>query len=160
IAGGMGTVFTDSRVAPQIALGVLDFHFLAGDPSHAHAALLLPPLRPGMVVVTPTPAWQDWLAANYPGELAAYHREAFQAGSFDSEQLRRLAQTLPDGFALHQVRLEDVPQLVMDLPAALVYNFPSYEAFISEGIGLGIMHQGQFVAAASSAAVGGGKAEI
>src|SRR5262245_22922961 len=73
IEGGMGTLFTDSGVAPQVALGVLDFHFLAGDPSHAHATLLLALLRPGIVVITPTPAWQSWLAANYPGELAPYH---------------------------------------------------------------------------------------
>ena len=46
IAGGMGTVFADSDAAPQVALAVLDFHFLAGDPTHAHAALLVPSLRP------------------------------------------------------------------------------------------------------------------
>src|SRR4051794_20690044 len=83
IAGGMGRVFADSDAAPQVALAVLDFHFVAGDPGHAHAALLVPSLRPGMVMIPPTPAWQPWLAASYPGELAPYHREAFQAGTFD-----------------------------------------------------------------------------
>jgi GNAT superfamily N-acetyltransferase len=160
IAGGMGTVFTDSHAAPQVALGVLDFHFLAGNPGHAHAALLLPLLRPGRVMITPTPAWQSWLAASYPGELAPYRREAFQAETFDSELLRRLAQSLPADFELRQIGLKDVPQLVADLHAALVYNFPSHETFIRASIGLGIMHQDRYVAAASAAAIGGGKAEF
>jgi predicted GNAT family acetyltransferase len=53
-----------------------------------------------------------------------------------------------------------VPQLVADLHAALVYNFPSHEAFVRTSIGLGILHQGRYVAAASAAAIGGGKAEF
>jgi GNAT superfamily N-acetyltransferase len=160
IEGGMGKVFTDSDVAPQVALGVLDFHFLAGDRGHARAALLLPLLRPGIVMITPTPAWQRWLAASYPGELFPYHREAFQADTFDSELLRRFTQSLPVDFELQQIGLEQVPQFVADLHAALVYNFPSHEAFIKESIGLGILHQGRYVAAASAAAIGGGKAEF
>jgi GNAT superfamily N-acetyltransferase len=160
IEGGMGKVLTDSDVAPQVTLGVLDFHFLAGDPGHAHAALLVPLLRPGRVMITPTPAWQRWLAASYPGELALYRREAFQAETFDREQLRRFMQSLPADFELAQIRLQDVPQLIVDLPPALVYNFSSHEAFITESIGLGILHQGRYVAAASAAAIGGGKAEF
>ncbi len=160
IAGGMGTVFADSDAAPQVALAELDFHFLAGDSTHAHAAMLVPRLRPGMIMITPTPAWQRWLAANYPGELAPYHREAFQARTFDRALLQRLAQSLPADFELLQIGLADVPQLVADLHAALVYNFPSHEAFIRTSIGLGILHQGHYVAAASAAAIGGGKAEF
>jgi GNAT superfamily N-acetyltransferase len=160
IAGGMGKVFADSEAAPQVALAVLDFHFLAGDPGHAHAALLVPSLRPGMVMITPTPAWKRWLAASYPGELAVYHREAFQADAFDRALLQGLAQSLPADFELLPIGLADVPQLVADLHAALVYNFPSHEAFIRTSIGLGIMHQGRYVAAASAAAIGGGKAEF
>jgi GNAT superfamily N-acetyltransferase len=143
-----------------VALAVLDFHFLAGDPGHAHAVLLVPSLRPGMVMITPTPAWQRWLAASYPGELALYHREAFQVGAFDRALLHRLAQSLPADFELSQIGLADVPQLVADLHAALVYNFPSHEAFIRTSVGLGIKHQGRYVAAASAAAIGGGKAEF
>jgi GNAT superfamily N-acetyltransferase len=160
IAGGMGTVVADSDAVPQLALAVLDFHFLAGDPGHAHAALLVPSLRPGMVMITPTPAWQRWLAASYPGELAPYHREAFQAGVFDRALLQRLAQSLPADFELSQIGLADVSQLVADLPPALVYNFSSHEAFIRTSISLGILHQGRYVAAASVAAIGGGKAEF
>ena len=54
-------------------------------------------------------------------------------------------QELPADFELSPIGLADVPQLVADLHAALVYNFSSHEAFIRTSIGLGILHQGRFV---------------
>ncbi len=160
IEGGMGQVFADSREEPCVALAVLDFHFLAGDPLHEHALLLFQLLQPGDVVIAPTPAWQHLVAATYPSELAVYHREAFQAEQFDIDKLRRFCQALPSGFALRQVRLEEVTQFATDLAPALVYNFRSHEEFITRGVGLGILHQGRFVSGASSAAIGGGRVEI
>jgi GNAT superfamily N-acetyltransferase len=160
IEGGMGKVFADSREAPCVALAVLDFHFLAGDPLHANALRLFKLLQPGEVVIAPTPAWQHLVAATYPSALAVYHREAFQAEKFDVDKLRRFCQALPSGFELRQVRLEEVTQFATDLDPALVYNFRSHEEFMTRGVGLGILHQGTFVCGASSAAVGGGKVEI
>src|SRR5437867_3028878 len=123
IEGGMGRVFADSQEEAHVALAVLDFHFLAGDPLHENALLLFKLLRPGDVVIAPTPAWQHLVAATYPSELAVYHREAFQAEQFAVEKLRRYCQALPNGFELRQVRLEEVTQFAMDLDPALVYNF-------------------------------------
>ena len=56
IEGGMGKVFADAREEPSVALAVLDFHLLAGDPLHANAPLLFRQLQPGNVVIAPTPA--------------------------------------------------------------------------------------------------------
>jgi hypothetical protein len=47
IEGGMGRVFTDAQEEPSVALAVLDFHFLAGDPLHPNALLLFKLLQPG-----------------------------------------------------------------------------------------------------------------
>jgi GNAT superfamily N-acetyltransferase len=160
IEGGMGRVFADAQEEPCVALAVLDFHFLAGDPLHPNALLLFQLLQPGDVVIAPTPAWQHLVAATYPSALAVYRREAFQAEQFDIDQLRRFCQALPSGFELRQVRLEEVTQFATDLDPALIYNFRSHEEFITRGVGLGILHQGTFVSGASSAAVGGGKWEI
>jgi len=74
------------RKEPCVALAVLDFHFLAGDPLHANALLLFKLLQPGDVVIAPTPAWQHLVAATYPSALAVYRREAFQAEQFDIEK--------------------------------------------------------------------------
>src|SRR5215475_8648902 len=160
IEGGMGQVFANAREEPCVALAMLDFHFLAGDPLHANALPLVKLLQPGDVVIAPTPAWQHLVATIYPSALAVYHREAFQADQFDVDTLRRFRQALPSGFALRQVRLEEVTQFATDLAPALVYNFRSHEEFMSRGVGLGIQHQGMFVSGASSAAVGGGRLEI
>jgi len=160
IEGGMGRVLADAPEEPQVALAVLDFHFLAGDPLHANALLLFKQLQPGNVVIVPTPAWRHQVAATYPGALAVYRREAFQAEQFDIDKLRRFCQTLPGGFELRQVRLEEVTQFATDLDPALIYNFHSHEEFIARGVGMGILHQGRFVSGASSGAVGGGKLEI
>ena len=160
IEGGMGRVFADAQEEPRVALAVLDFHFLAGDPLHANALLLFKLLQPGGVVIAPTPAWQHLVAATYPNALAVYRREAFQAEQFDIDKLRLFCQALPVGFELRQVRLEEVTQFATDLDPALIYNFRSPEEFITRGVGLGVLHQGMFVSAASSAAVGGGKLEI
>src|SRR5262245_19976230 len=40
IEGGMGRAFADAQAEPQVALAVLDFHLLAGDPIHANVPLL------------------------------------------------------------------------------------------------------------------------
>ena len=95
IEGGMGRVFADARGEPQVALAVLDFHLLAGDPLHANAPLLLRQLQPGNVVIAPTPAWRQLVAATYPDGLTVYRREAFQTEQFDADKLRRFCQASP-----------------------------------------------------------------
>src|SRR5215470_13900916 len=89
IDGGMGKVFADAPEDPSVALAVLDFHLLAGDPHHANAPLLFKVLQPGNTVVPPTPAWRQLVTANYPDALTVYRREAFQAGQFDTDRLRQ-----------------------------------------------------------------------
>jgi hypothetical protein len=93
------------------------------------------------VVIAPTPAWRQLVAATYPDALAVYRREAFQPGQFDIDQLRRFCQALPAGFELRQVRMEEVTQFATDLDPALIYNFRSREEFITRGVGVGILHQ-------------------
>ena len=160
IEGGMGRVFADAQEEPQVALAVLDFHFLAGDPLHANAPLLFKLLQPGNVVIAPTPAWRHLVTATYPDALTVYRREAFQAGQFDTDRLGRFSQALPGGFELRQVSPEEVAQFATDLGRSLIYNFRSHEEFITRGVGMGILHQGRFVSGACSAAVGGLKYEI
>ena len=53
IEGGMGRVFADEQEEPSVALAVLDFHFLAGDPLHVNASLLFKLLQTGNVVIAP-----------------------------------------------------------------------------------------------------------
>lgn len=161
IYGGMGRVFADTRGEPRVALAVLDFHFLAGDPHNENALPLLQLLKPGAVVIAPTSDWQRLLAHAYSGALAVYQqREAFEVGAFDVDKLRLFCQELPAGFTLRQVYVDEVEKFASDLAPALVCHFPSPHEFVTRGVGFGILHQGLFVAGASSAAIGGGKLEI
>ena len=160
IEGGMGRVFADEQEEPSVALAVLDFHFLAGDPLRVNAPLLFRLLQPGNVVIAPTPAWRHLVTATYPDALTLYRREAFQARQFDVDKLRGFCQALPGGFELRQVRPEEVTQFATDLGRSLIYNFRSPEEFITRAVGMGILHQGRFVSGAAAAAVGGGKIEI
>ncbi len=136
IEGGMGRVFADAQEEPHVALAVLDFHFLVGDPRHEHALLLFKLLQPGDVVIAPISAWQHLVAAAYPSTLAVYHREAFQGARFDGDKLRRFCRALPSGFVLRRVHLEEVAQFATDLDPALIYNFRSHEEFITRGVEL------------------------
>ena len=111
-------------------------------------------LQPGNVVIAPTPAWRQLVAATYSDAMAVYRREAFQVEQFDADKLRRSFQALPGGFELRQVRLEELPQFATDLDRALIYNFRSHEEFITRAVGMGILHQGRFVSGAAAAAVG------
>ncbi len=43
----MGRVFADTQAEPCVALAVLDFHFLTGDPLHPNVLLLFKFLQPG-----------------------------------------------------------------------------------------------------------------
>lgn len=97
IEGGMGKVFANSREEPSVALAVLDFHFLAGDPLHEDALRLFELLQPGNLVITPTPAWQQLVTATYPSALVVYHREAFQTEKFNVDMLRGSVRHCPVG---------------------------------------------------------------
>src|SRR6516162_7932448 len=92
IEGGMGRVLADARGEPSVALAVLDFHFLAGDPHHANAPLLFRQLQPGNVVIAPTPAWRYLVTATYPDALTVYRREAFQTEQFNVDKLKGFCQ--------------------------------------------------------------------
>jgi hypothetical protein len=52
IEGGMGRVFADAQEEPCVALAVLDFHFLAGDPLYPNALLLLGPVNDGFRTIS------------------------------------------------------------------------------------------------------------
>src|SRR2546427_2708036 len=72
IEGGMGRVFADAQEQPCVALAVLDFQFLAGDPLHPNAPSLLKLNPTGAIGIAPTPAWQHLLPATDPTALAGY----------------------------------------------------------------------------------------
>jgi len=158
--GGMGRVFVDDANFPQVALGYLDFYFLAGEASHPHAKDLVKYIDDSGVILTPDEAWRELLLQVFFDRLQPYVREVFNYGQFDVNQLEQNLSRLPVGFKLKRIALPDVEKLGEDLHPALYYNFDSEEDFIRNGFGFAVVHEEQFVSGASSAAVGDKYVEI
>lgn len=160
LEGGMGQVLVDDPASPQAALGDLDFKFLAGEPRNPAAVKLLGALPQGGVAVVPHEGWREALYSRYHGRLEPYWREAFLAGAFDRDRLHSLTNSLPDGYVLQRVTRPDMERFASDLHPALIYNWPSLDSFAEKGAGFGVKHRGRFASGASTAALGGGKAEF
>lgn len=159
IEDGAGKVFADSRQNPSVALAVVDFQFLAGDPFHKSVPLLFNLLQTKEWLIVPTPDWQHVVSTTYPGKVEVYQREAFQAEQFDVDKLGRFISELPDSFELRKISLKDVAQFT-DLSPSLISSYASPEEFIEHGVGIGIFHEGRFVSGASSSPIGGRKLEF
>ena len=159
VDGGMGRVFANSKENPCVALVVMDFQFLAGDPFHECVPALLQLLRTKEWLIVPTSDWQNVISTTYTGRLDVYQREAFRAEQFDVNKLNEFLSILPDGFELHKITSENVTQFAQ-LSPSLIASYSSPEKFVEKGIGLGIFHQDRFVSGASSSPLAGGKLEF
>jgi len=160
IEGGMGRAYADAREAPAAALLVMDFSLFGGDVAAPAAADLVRLLQPGPgSAIVPSDTWRRLLAANYAGELRDDPREAFKAGRFNLETLRRFRAELTPGFELVRVQPEQVAAFA-EVEIDLVHNFASHEDFAAHGVGFGVLHEGRFVAGCSSFGIGGGTLEI
>ena len=159
IEDGAGKVFADSSENPTVALAVLDFQFLVGNPFHESVPLLLNLLHAKEWLIVPTPDWHHVVSTTYPGKLEMYQREAFHAEEFDVDKLGRFISELPDGFELRKVSLKDVTEFV-ELSPSLVSSYVSPEEFLEKGVGMGIFHEGRYVSGAASSPIGGRKLEF
>ncbi|MDP1624485.1 MAG: GNAT family N-acetyltransferase [bacterium] len=159
IEDGAGRVFADSLENPSVALAIVDFQFLAGDPFHESVPLLFDLLRAKEWLVVPTPEWEHVVSTTYPGRIEVYQREAFQAEQFDINKLRGFISDLSSGFELRKVNFEDVMKFT-ELSPAFIASYTSPEDFIDKGVGIGIFHEGKFISGASSSPLGGGKLEF
>jgi len=155
----MGKVFVDSEENPCVALGVMDFQFLAGDPFHTSVPHLLQLLHTKEWLIVPTSDWRHVISTTYLGHFDVYQREAFRAEQFDVNQLNKFLSELPVGFELRAVDSENVLQFIQ-LSPSLIASYSSPEEFVEKGVGLGIFNQGKFVSGASSSPLAGGKLEF
>ncbi len=159
VEDGAGRVFVDSIENPSVALAIVDFQFLAGNPFHESVPLLFDLLHDKEWLIVPTPDWEHVVSTTYPRKIMLDEREAFQAEQFDMNKLRRFISELPSGFELRKVSFEDVTQFT-ELSPALIASYASPKDFIDKGVGMGILHEGRFISGASSSPLGGGKLEF
>lgn len=149
LEGVMGEVRADDAAMPNVAHIDLDFHLLAGDPSHPAAREAIRSLSEGDHVIV-AESWADVLMDSWE-RLQPYERTEFSAGTWDLGDLRK-RQSLPEGLSLVRVDTETVGAFA-ELDAAFVYNFDSHEDFLARGVGFGVTDGSLFVAGCSSYAI-------
>ena len=162
----MGDIWAHER--GDAAVAWLDFTFLGGDagsPGATDAIAFLEDLAEtplvkshgGVRVVCPTEEWEQLLLSHYGDRVVTREREAFSFGN--GKQHEAYLRDVPEDFELVQVPPEDVEAMAENLDHALTWNF-SVEDFKARGVAFGLRHQGQYVAAASSASISPNKLEF
>lgn len=73
--------------------------------------------------------------------------------------LREQVSSLSSGFQIVRIDASTVAAF-RALDDAFIYNFSSNAVFRRDGVGFGVLHDGQFVAGCSSFTIGGGKLEF
>jgi RimJ/RimL family protein N-acetyltransferase len=152
LEGAMGIVRADDPTRPRMAVIELDFYLLAGDPQAAAAEGFVRGLSPPWSVVTSREDWEPLLRRVWGSELQARTRVAFQPGNWDRGRLRGFRETLSDGFTLKRVTSEDAARFAA-FERSLVYNYPSLDEFVANGVGFGVEHEGRYVSGCSSFAL-------
>lgn len=149
--GGMGIARADDALNPTVAHIHLEFHLLAGDPHNPAAEEIVRNLIPPATAILASPAWEPLIRGAWGSALHTRTRTAFRAGSWERVHLASAA-TLPDGFLMKRINARDVERFA-ELNKAYVYNFPSLEDYINNGVGYGVEHAGRFVSGCSSFAI-------
>jgi hypothetical protein len=111
------------------------------------------------LIVVPNDEWKKLLKQIKGDRLQCFTRIAFEAGSWDRNDLRTQAEKVLDGFFINQVTDADITQFA-ELANSFVYNFPNHSSYLKEGIGFCVKHGTQIVAGCSCYLIGGGKLEI
>lgn len=160
ISAAFGAVVVDNAERPTVACIHLDMYFFTGDPTIPAAREMVDRVVPPAAVVAPGPHWESLLREVWGERVQPHERVAFEAPlEWHRARLREQASSLAPGFRIVRIDASTV-EAFRALDDALVYNFPSNEVFLRDGVGFGILHDGQFVAGCSSFTLGGGKLEF
>lgn len=160
ISALFGDAVADSAERPTVACVHLHFWFFAGDPAAPAAREMVQRVVLSAAIIAPGVAWERLLRDVWGERARPHERVAFEAPpEWDRARLREQASSLAPGFSIVRIDASNVAPF-RALDDAIVYNFPSNEAFLRDGVGFGIVHEGQFVAGCSSFTLGGGKLEF
>ena len=154
LEGTMGRAWVDPSLEGRPAVGLvqLDFFFIAGDPNAPAGEEAVRAVDQRASIATSNAAWEPLLRRVWGERLQPHTRVEFDSGAWDRARLRAFIDSLPDGFDLRRITLDDAARFA-ELAPSLVYNFPSLEDFIARGAGFGIEREGSFVSGCSSFAI-------
>lgn len=165
--GMMGQLYVDAPGHAQCGIIHLgDFCFIGGDahaPAACHLLRHLPvKQRPFMLWI---PCQKEWIApllALWDDRITMHMRYAMHPpASFDCNRLAALIASCPPGYTCVPINAALARQaLSMAWSKDLCGNFANADDFVQRGLGMGIVHEGQLVAGASSYSVYPGGIEI
>lgn len=155
LEGTMGSIYAEEAENPRSAMAMLgDFCFFAGQPEEALAAYKPPECKRDFMIMVPADVqWGSLIEAVYRDRARKVTRFATkkQPGIFRPEKLRQLAENLPEGYELQQIGKEiyDFARQ-SDWAADWVSQFPDYESYEKNGLGIAAVKDGVPVSGASS----------
>lgn len=160
LQGIMGDIYgNESMTAAAVISG--DFCFLGGEPDRELAELLVG--TPFIIAVPENEDWSTLIEAVHTGHAALATRYAIkkEPDVFCEEQLRKLAEGLPEGYILRTIERELYEACKSEAWCRdLVSQYPTYERYEQLGLGMAVLMGGAIVAGASSYSTYQGGIEI
>jgi len=161
LEGGMGKIWTLNDTPKAALCENADFLFLAGKASEAETRLVLEAWkeeRAGqfIILVPNDPACARMIEAIFGDQAKRWTRYAFHKGGehFDQEKLREYVRLLPEAFTL--VPFDEAlyhEALKHEWSRDFCSQFASAEDFLTRGVGVAALRNGELVGGASSYAV-------
>ncbi len=159
LQGHMGYAVADCEAAPTAALVVLgDICFLAGEPSVSLAAK-----AKSREIIPQNESWSDAIEQAFGARVARCQRYAIkkEPGVFSRTLLKQYVDALPMEYELRLFDAELCAKSILESWSCdFCANFAGSADFLSRGLGVGVLYQGQLVAGASSFSIYNGGIEI
>lgn len=155
----MGKLYADNPENPESVAAVLgDFCYFAGKPNRELAEFVN---RDFLIMVAREEAWNTLIAQVYP-EAVRKSRYAFRKETkFDVSNLWELLMELPDGYTMQLIDGDIYDQCLRQLWSEdFVAKFESKEDYLTHGLGMAALLDGELVAACSSYSYWNGGIEI
>jgi GNAT superfamily N-acetyltransferase len=146
--GHNGRAFADDPLNPALAVLSLDVYVVAGLPSASRLSEVLSFL-PSICDVTFPAEWHAPLFQRCAANLTPYDRWMFRSALWDRTALQRFIDSLPAGYKLERINDSNI-EAFLSLGRFFIVNYESAEAFLAQGAGFGIEHDGVFVAGCTS----------
>jgi len=145
----MGKIYVTDFEKPQSALAFVGcFAFYAGEPDRE----LVMHKPAGFVIMTPqNEAWASLIEECWPSAKKETRFSIRKDTQFDIPVLKKMAETIPEGYELQRIDAEIYDQCLLDpFTCDFVSCFESKEQYLELGRGMVLLKNGRIVTGASS----------
>ena len=151
LAQNRGNIWVDSIESPKVArLQMSIINALTGDSTKPEALELIKMIKPHELVFFSNTGWSDILRKVWGDRVGIQKRTMMSPNSLSVDYLKELVDNLPTEFTLEQLDLETTRKLDENMFMHIALFFGSSEAFIENGFGFCIKHNGNVVSVAST----------